>query len=67
MSLVEELGVSLRDFLPPARAHLISHDGHPVAIVSERLYQKLQDYANKNRIPIREVLERLRTEIHAVQ
>lgn len=66
MSLVEELSVSLKDFLPPARSHLINHDGLPVAVVSERLYQKLKDYAEKNKMPIRAVIDKLRGEIHAV-
>jgi hypothetical protein len=65
MSLVEELSVSLKDFLPPARSHLINHEGHPVAVVSDRLYQKLSDYAEKNRMTIRAVIDKLRAEIYA--
>jgi len=65
MSLVEELGISLKDFLPPARSHLINHDGLPVAVVSERLYQKLKDYGEKNKVTIRSVIDKLRAEIYA--
>jgi len=65
MSLVVELGLSLKDFLPHARAHLINQDGRPAAVVSDRLYQKLKDHADKNRISITDAIERLRAEIHA--
>jgi hypothetical protein len=64
MSLVEELGISLKDFLPAARSHLINHEGLPVAVVSERLYQALKNRAAKDIVTIRAVIDKLRTEIH---
>ena len=65
MSLVAQLGLSLKDFLPQARAHLINQDGRPAAIVSDQFYQKLKDYADKNHMSINAALERLRAEVHA--
>jgi hypothetical protein len=65
MSLVEELGVSLKDFLPQTSAHLMSYDGLPVAVVSTRLYQRLKEYAEAHHMPLKLLLQRLRDEIHA--
>ena len=67
MSLIAELGLSLKDSLPQARAHLINQDGRPAAVVSDQLYQKLNDYADKNQMSINTALERLRAEIHATR
>jgi hypothetical protein len=64
MSLVEELGVSLKDFLPQEGAHIIHHEGCPAALVSNRLYRRLKDYASSNQVPLAAVVAQPRRDVH---
>ena len=61
-SMLEELGVSLRDFLPQDGGHLIRVSGGPV-VISKRLLNALRSYAARRGITLMLALDRLRDEI----
>ncbi|MEO8630967.1 MAG: hypothetical protein ABI612_23145 [Betaproteobacteria bacterium] len=61
-SMLQELGVSLRDFLPQDGGHLIRVSGGPV-VISTRLLNALRSYAAHRGITLMLALDRLRDEI----
>jgi hypothetical protein len=63
MSMVKELSVSLKDFLPEAARQVQLKSGLSTAI-STRLCDALSGYSEKHAIPLSEALARLQHEIH---
>jgi hypothetical protein len=61
MSLIEELQVSLKDFLPGTR--LVTGNIGPIAMVSDRLFLKLQTYSRLRGISVAAAIEQLRDEV----
>ena len=59
--MVEELGVTLHDFMPIS-GHLIRISSGTV-VISPRLQNRLRDYAARRRISLVQALERLRDEV----
>jgi hypothetical protein len=64
MSLVNQFEITLKDFLPEPPIRTISDRAGPVAIVSDRLFAKLNDYAADNQLRLSAVVQQLRDEIH---
>jgi hypothetical protein len=65
MGLVEQLGVTLRDFAPLTGGMMIrSGPDDPGILVSDRLSGALEAYARANHLPTGGVLRLLREEIH---
>src|SRR4051794_10833285 len=65
MSLVNQFEITLKDFLPDrSDGMIIKDDRGTVAIVSERLFEKINNYAVANQLPRSSVVEQLREEIH---
>ena len=66
MSLLKELEVTLKDFLPELSDGMVITDprrGTAVA-VSGRLYSRLKAYADQHQFSLQAVVERLRAEVH---
>ena len=66
MPLIEDLGLSLKDFLPQDGARVIRDRSGRVALISTRLHDELQAHAVRNGIPLGAVIEQLRDEVHEV-
>jgi hypothetical protein len=65
MPLIDELQISLKDLMPAERpVRLINDRRGPVAIISERLFARLENYAAHHHRPLSYVVEELREEIH---
>jgi hypothetical protein len=64
MSLVEELHVSLKDFLPEKGVTVTYGEGPAVTIVSLRLHQELKRYAETNCLSLGAVIAQLHHEVH---
>jgi hypothetical protein len=60
--MVEELGVTLLDFVPVTGGHLIRISSGTV-VISTQLQNRLRDYASRCRISVVHALERLRDEV----
>ena len=68
MLLVDELNITLRDFLPEhGDMCVITEGGRTSAIVSRRLYRKLRDYADAQNMTVAAALARLRDQVHKHQ
>ena len=64
MSIVEDFAVSLKDFLPIQPSCTIQDRSGRTVVVSDRLRDRLRDYAKHHEIPLTAALERLRDEVH---
>ena len=66
MSIVDELDVSLKDFLPErATVSMAIVEEGLQYVVSQRLHLALKEYAKRNGIPLTVALQLLRSEVHA--
>ena len=64
MALVDDLQITLKEFLPDAPdRRLISDPSGPVAFVGSRLHDNLQNYAAARHVAVKSVVDQLRTEI----
>jgi hypothetical protein len=66
MSLVNQFEITLKDFLPDRSDAMVitDRDGGTITTVSNRLYARVRAYADDIRIPLDNVVDRLRAEIH---
>lgn len=65
MSLVNHFEITLKDFFPDRSAGMIIRNVRStLAMISDRLYAKLNDYADANQLPLSQLVEQLREEIH---
>jgi hypothetical protein len=65
MPLMDELQISLKDLMAAERpVRLIADRRGPVAIISDRLFARLRNYADSHHTPMSSVVEQLRDEIH---
>jgi len=62
-SLMRELKVRLKDFLPMEGGHLMRLPGSSI-VISTRLRNALREYSQRHGITLLEALERLRDEVH---
>jgi hypothetical protein len=53
MSLIDGLQISLKDLIPAERpVRLITDRRGPVAMISDRLFTRLRDYADSHHTPL---------------
>src|ERR1700760_4814330 len=66
VSLVNQFKITLKDFLPdPSDGMIITDRARGTSTtVSNRLYAELRAYADANNLPLGDVVEQLRQEIH---
>ncbi len=64
MRMLDELEVTLKDFVPKNGGKLISLGNGGEAVISDGLYNKLQGYARQHAMPLGKAFEQLRNEIH---
>ena len=67
MSLINDLDISLKDFLPEHPGRIVADSTGPIAFVSVQLFARLREHAVLRGMSVSSVVHQVRDEIHHTQ